>query len=530
MITHDRDFLYQISPSDLAIYQRVIRRKSPLLDALELIPWDSFRPGLEKYYCQGIGQPALPVILMLKLEYLSYACRLSDRDVIDRAQTDLLFRWFLQVPISLGMPDPSSLCRFRGRIGEEGFQQVFDQLIGFAREQGIVRDRLRLKDATHVLANIAVPTTLRLLAQLRQKMIAVMEPVDPEMAMGFRFKADQDHVDTQGQSDEIRLQTRLDLVLDILQWMRELPETMPETLCKTLPKGQCEVAWQRLLSVRSLAEKITQDCLNPGRGDRTLSVVDPDARRGMHGEFYDGHMLDVMMDADNELVTQMEVLAANGAEAHDAIELVKREEAAHGNQIEQLSIDGAGFNGPMLRELEDPDGLAIDVITPPHDFTEPEGFANSAFTLEEDGQHVTCPAGKTSNKAWRKKEKPNSLFFDFPAKACASCSLLAQCHPEMKPQARRGRRVSKNEYEAEYQRAWEKSKTASYEQVRKEHPAIERKIGEIARHGRGRHARYWGRSKVKLQQLLTCFVVNIRRLCKLLQGPSCAPTIELQQI
>lgn len=27
-------------------------------------------------------------------------------------------------------------------------------------------------------------------------------------------------------------------------------------------------------------------------------------------------------------------------------------------------MDGAGFNGPMLRELEDSDGLAVDVIAP----------------------------------------------------------------------------------------------------------------------------------------------------------------------
>jgi hypothetical protein len=29
-----------------------------------------------------------------------------------------------------------------------------------AREKGIVRDRLRLKDATHMLANIAVPSAM----------------------------------------------------------------------------------------------------------------------------------------------------------------------------------------------------------------------------------------------------------------------------------------------------------------------------------------------------------------------------------
>ncbi|WP_442506955.1 transposase [Novipirellula sp. SH528] len=517
MITRDRDFLLEISAEDLAIYARVIRGDSPLLDALQLIPWESFRGDLEKYYVPNMGQPALPVIHMLKLEFLRYTCRLSDRGVVARAQTDLLFRWFLQVPIRFEMPDASTICRFRARLGVEGFQEIFDRLIAFARDAGVVRDRLRLKDATHVLANIAVPTTLRLLAQLREKMLSAIESVDAELAAGYHIEAERIQAETEKESDEIRLQARLDLVLDMLQWMQRLPAEAPDPEQKS--------TWQRLLAVRSLAEKITADCLNPGSGDRTLSVVDPEARRGKHGEFYDGYMLDVMMDADSGLVTQIEVLPANGAEAHDAISLVQREHAVHGNQIEQLSIDGAGFNGPMLRTLEDPNGLAVDVITPPSEHSEGKGYPNSAFLQSEDGQHVTCPAGHTSGTPWRKADKPNSLFYDFSLKGCRTCSLLSQCYPEFRPTAHRGRRVSKNEYETEYERARAKVGTEEYRSVRKEHPAIERKLNEIVRHGCGRRARYWGRSKVKIQELMTGFMVNVRRLTKLLKGPSCANMI-----
>lgn len=264
----------QIPNGDLAIYDRVIKFQSPILDALETIPWESFREDLEAFYVQRIGQPALCVILMLKLEYLRYACRLSDRQVIARAQTDLMFRWFLQIPLDYSLPDPSTLCRFRARIGEQGFQQVFDRLIGIARAEGIVRDRLRLKDANDVLANpvlanIAVPMTLRLLAQLRDKMLKVIEPIDPEIAAGYRIEAERQRVATKDEPDDIRLQARLDLVLDMLQWMSQLPEQAP--------REELAVDWQAMGSVRSLAEKITSDCLNPGRGDRTLSVVDSEA-------------------------------------------------------------------------------------------------------------------------------------------------------------------------------------------------------------------------------------------------------------
>lgn len=78
-------------------------------------------------------------------------------------------------------------------------------------------------------------------------------------------------------------------------------------------------------------------------------MVDPDARCGKHGEYYDGYLLDVMMDADSELITAIDVLPANGEEAANAIALVKHEQQTHGNNIERLSIDGIGFNGAVLR-------------------------------------------------------------------------------------------------------------------------------------------------------------------------------------
>lgn len=518
MLSNHRDFLLEISAADQAIYDRVLPDKSPLYDALEVIPWTDFRSEIEKYYCKESGRPADPVLVLLKLEYLRYAYHLSDRGVVARASTDLLFRWFLQVPIKYIIPDSSTLCRFRARIGQEGFQAIFDRLLAAARDKGLVQDRLRIKDATHVYANIAVPTTLTLLAQLREKMLKVIEPIDPEIAKGFRIKADQSRIETEKQSDEIRLDARLELVGDMLAWMLAQPDQR---------EGTCQKSWQSFIEVRKLAQKIVDDCLNPGKGDRTLSVVDSDARRGMHGEYYDGYMVDILMDADSQLITQVEVLAANGAEAQDAVDLIEREQQTHDNKIDQLSIDGAGFNGAMLRALEGPGGLGVDVITPPRDFGNGDGFASTKFELTPDGQRVTCPAGETSNKGFQDASKPNRTTFDFSPKKCWGCPLLQQCNPEMKETSRRGRRVNKNEYEEEYERARQKSKTAQFEKVRREHPAIERKLGEVVRHGRGRHAKYWGRAKVKIQQLMTCVVVNVKRMLKLLSRNRCAPTVAM---
>ena len=53
------------------------------------------------------------------------------------------------------------------------------------------------------------------------------------------------------------------------------------------------------------------------------------------------YLTDILMDADSGIITQIHVLEAGGDEARDAVDLVRVERAAHENQIEGLSIDGA---------------------------------------------------------------------------------------------------------------------------------------------------------------------------------------------
>jgi transposase len=171
-------FRVDLLPFDQQLFRLFVVPDHPLRKTLALIDWEGFYPLLAAYYSADEGQPAISPVRMLKLEYLRYQFNLSDRQVILRAETDLAFRFFLQLRSYERLPDASSLCVFRGRLGREGFRKVFDQLVGLARAHGFVKDRLRLKDASHVIANIAVPSTLALVAQMRDQLLASAELFD----------------------------------------------------------------------------------------------------------------------------------------------------------------------------------------------------------------------------------------------------------------------------------------------------------------------------------------------------------------
>ena len=501
----DRPWFDRMKDEDFEFYERLLPAEDPLLDALEEIPWDSFLPIIASYYSSDRGQPAIDPLIMLKLEFLRYFRRLPDREVISRARTDVLYRYFLQIPVRYRLPAPTSLVNFRGRLGVDGFQEVFNQLISAARQAGMVRDRLRLKDASHMIAKIAVPSALKLLAQVREKVLASMDDLEPASADGFRIEIDRMREDTKCASDEIRLQQRVELLGEMVSCLKEMLASLPPD-----QRWQCRGAFD----VLELATKILADMADPSKGKRTLSVVDPDARRGKHGQWYNGYSVDLMMDADSELITAVDVYAAGGDEAKSAVNLVATEQQAQENEIESLSIDGVGFNGPMLRELEGADGSAMTVYTPPRESSNANVLSVEEFKLSEDGKQVTCPAGKLSSSRQRDNARHRTYFL-FARSTCEGCALMPQCKPELGKGRYGGRGVTKNDYEAEHRRARCRSRTEEYASVRREHPAVERKINQVMNHQGGRYARYWGRPKVKIQALMTCFVVDVKQMLQL---------------
>jgi transposase len=496
----------KVTEEDLEVYQACVPSDHPLRLALKLIQWDRFRALLEEHYSRDYGRPADDPVFLFKLEYLRYRDNLSERQVMARAQTDMAYRWFLQMGIRDWLPNPSTLCYFRGRLGVDGFAKIFRELISQAREHGLVKDRLRIKDASHVIADVAVPSTLALVAQIRDKLLAAAAPFDELRVAGEKVNIELLHESSAGRPPEERLITRITHLREILAWTDEMPA--PEDAASNKQ-------WQKFLQIRNLAHKILADQEHPDDGDKTRSITDPDARRGKHCGWYDGYLADILLDPDSELITEVNVLPANGAEGADAAELIRREEQAHGNDVQQISIDGAGFQGAVLRELEDPQGLALDAYVPPRQEPPRETFGPDDFIEDQERQAVTCPAAQTSRYRQR-DEQAQGMIYRFARTTCEKCELVTRCIEGGLNERTFGRTVRKTDYEAEYRRARAKAETPQYKAIRSEHPKVERKLGEVMnRHG-GRRAKYRGKKKVLCQQYMACLAANVKRIVKLL--------------
>jgi transposase len=495
------DEFVRLTDIEQQMYTELVPPNHFLRRLLDLIDFERFRPGLEGCYSGGQGRPAVDPVCMLKLEILSRHYNLSDREVMAQTQVNVAFRLFVGLSLRSALPHHTLLTYFRERVGTTRLQEIFHTLLGQARELGLVRDRLRLKDATHIIANIAIPSTIRLVAETRSQLLAALQPFAPAQVEQEQQRAEAIHQASADLKDEERLVRRVAHLQAVLAWADEVPGQEPFLQAATADQEQLRQALR-------VAHKVLAD-RNPKAHDKLLSVHDPDARRGKHGDYYEGYLLDVAMDADSELITGVNVLPANGDEAADAKHLIEQEEQAHGNDVQALSMDGIGYRGSLLRELTNEQGLSLDVFVPPTERPDTGLFGPERFTLNDDGTTLTCPGGQTTS--WRQPYE-NGMRYHFPASTCAACPLRLQClHPTTQRRA-----VSKNHYEAEYRAAQAKTQTPAYAQVRQQHPAIERKLAEFVRRHEARHTRYRGLPNVRRQGILTALVVNMKRMVRLL--------------
>jgi transposase len=494
---------------DYEIFDAIVPPDHYLRRVKRHVDFHRFRGLLAPFYNPTLGRPPVEPVLMLKLEFLQFQYGLSDREVVAQAQVNMAFRFFCDLSIDSKLPDPSLLSYFRKRLGAVAHQEIFQDLIAQAREHGLVKDRLRLKDATHVLANIAIPSTLTLVAQTRDELLEAARPYAAERVAQEEAEAARLRSATADLPDAARLLHRVTHLRALVAW---IDGWFPQ-LEQGTPQG--DVSLPRLREALALAHHVLRDRDHPDAPDKVISVHDSEARRGWHHEWFEGYLVDICEDADSEFITAIDVLPPSWDEAANATALIQQEEQAQGNDIEALSIDGIGFRGDLINQWTDPSGLNLEVVVPPTEPNQAGGFAPEAFQLDTANGELTCPAGQTTRRRER-NARDTGWKYRFSAQQCHGCPLRQQCLA--KPGTTSARTVIKNDYEAIYRAMREKAKTPRYQEVRAQHPKVERKLGELVRWHGLRRARCRGRTKLLIQALLTGFVVNVKRLSRLLES------------
>jgi hypothetical protein len=97
---------------------------------------------------------------------------LSDRQVIERIQENRYMQYFCHVadPDLRTFMHPSTLCRFRKRVGQDGIALIENEVFTYLKQADVIETHLMLMDATVLDSPIIYPTDVRLLYKAFDKM------------------------------------------------------------------------------------------------------------------------------------------------------------------------------------------------------------------------------------------------------------------------------------------------------------------------------------------------------------------------
>ena len=113
-----------------------------------IIPWQPIMERLVPFYNSQKGRTGHSLRLLVATSILCRLRQLSDRKVIENIQENRSMQYFCNVPDQRLMTflTPSTLCRFRKRIGTEGTLIIEEQVFEHLKRAAVIDADMMLMD------------------------------------------------------------------------------------------------------------------------------------------------------------------------------------------------------------------------------------------------------------------------------------------------------------------------------------------------------------------------------------------------
>jgi transposase, IS5 family len=318
----------------------------PLCRLAHLMHWQRFDDAYAPLYCENNGAPALPTRLMVGLQYLKYTYNLSDEELVKRWLENPYWQYFCgETHFQTDFPlDPTSLGKWRRRIGEEQLKLILAETIRIAKDQKFVTDKELSQvvvDTTVQEKNITFPTDAKLLSRAIIKLAKFSLAHRIKLRQSYARKAKQTARKASGYGSARQFGRLQRSIQDLKNWLgrvlRDIENKRGDKVLSPRFQQLIMVANTLLVQERHTPKKIYSlhelgvCCIGKGK-DRVryefgnkAAVVKTNSRNwitnveDLPDNPYDGHTLAVSI-AGAEKLTRVTVMEANvdkGYRGHD---------------------------------------------------------------------------------------------------------------------------------------------------------------------------------------------------------------------
>ncbi len=482
------------------IYENLVPKDHILFKINQQIDFSFVNKACSDLYSQDLGRPVknLPEI-MFRSAIVQYLNDCSDRDIEQAARYNLIVKWFIGIPIEDSSYDHSALGDFRDRLGEEKWKELFFRILKQIEDAGFAKGT-QYVDATHVIANIAIPGTIGLIRQGIKAVMEEIEKADPKLyeELGGKKTADKKEKIHIMKSQEKK--KKLVEVVEEARTIRNKAQTLESLAVKQKIDQLNQILNENIEEKNGEVQKKKEHVK-----DKLVSLVDKDARHGAKSDekTFTGYKGNVMKSKDG-FVTNIIGSPGNTYDGDILVPLVD-EKIENSSKPEKVTGD-THYGSAENRNQMDMRGITI--VAPFKEDSNSTGLlSQEKFVLDQTG--VICPAGNRTMIS-NHNEKNGTTTYYFKKEICSLCILKDKCTKQ------EGRTVTIGKHHELIMKAKEYNKTQDFKEDMRERAHIEPKHAEMKRfHGMAR-AKYWGLPKVNIQLIITAIAVNVKRLANVI--------------
>jgi IS5 family transposase len=154
----------------------LLNDRHPTVRLAQQVDWRALDEHFGVHYNDGTGRPAISTRLMVSLHYLKYTHDLSDEAVVSGWVENPYWQYLSGMEFFKYEPpvNPSSMSRWRSRVGKAGAEELLRQTIESGLRMGLIKpSELRRVnvDTTVQEKHIRFPTDPRLYDRMRQRLV-----------------------------------------------------------------------------------------------------------------------------------------------------------------------------------------------------------------------------------------------------------------------------------------------------------------------------------------------------------------------
>lgn len=470
----------------IALYDIVVPKNHLLRELSDLVDFSFVDNMLKDKYTLNNGRPGYAPRQMFKYLLLKTIYELSDRDVVDRARTDLAFKYFLGIAPEDDVIDASSLTKFRKmRLTDDNIINILlSKTIEIAIDNGIKLSKAIIVDSTHSESKYhslsAREHLLEVAKNLRKKVYDADESYTDKMPKKLTNKElglyenvidyCQNIINLISTDDNLMIKQNIKENMNMLQ---ELIDDTNEELIYS--KDQDAKTGHKTADTNFFGYK-THIAMTPERIITAATVTT--------GEKHDGKELQALVENSNTNGVEVDAVIGDGAYSEK-------------DNIEYTSDNNIKLVAKLSRKVIDGNNRKLE------------------FDYNKDAKRYVCPAGHIAIKValkGKKKSKEGGVLREthyFDVNKCKCCSLKDKCGYKGGDFKTYTVTLKMNDI---HQNHLNNQNTDEYLLLAKNRYMIEAKNAELKSQYGYDHCTYSGLSGMKLQAATSLFVVNLKRI------------------